>query len=523
MSADIAVVGGGPAGSTVATLLARAGFAVRLFERQRFPRAHVGESLLPATLALLDDIGVLPAIEAEGFTRKWGATMSWGRSAEPWSWYFRETNRRFPHAYQVWRPRFDEILLRHSRDAGADVREGVGAREVLFDGDRATGVTLDDGSRIDADMVVDATGQESLIARQRGLKKWDPFFRNLAVYGYFRDCPHLPPPDHGNIFVESYVHGWVWKIPLAGDVSSIGVVVDRDAGAKAIRSAGLHGFLLRQIAAAPRTAALVGSRQPDSPPTAVRDWSYTASSMTGPGHILVGDAACFVDPLFSTGVHLAVSAAHIGAAYVVSALAEPEIAEAAATAFERLYRTQYQHFHELARLFYAGNRSVDSYFWETRRITGAAHRSPREAFVRAVSGQAAAGYERSVLGHGELPEDFATALAAAAPAEVAQDVGGLRPRLAAGIELVRAAVLGDGRFEWGHVVRGEGRVDLPVSPLVAQLVHRVQRGSGDATVAAIAQRIAMQTGVEAARALPLLLDAARLLMRDRIFRPADAD
>lgn len=519
-NADVVVVGGGPAGSTAATLLARAGFKVRLFERERFPRLHIGESLLPATLAVLDGIGVFDAIKAEGFKRKLGATMCWGRDSEPWTWYFRETNKRFPHAYQVWRPRFDEILLDHSRACGVDVHEGTGVKRVVFDGDRATGIELKSGERIGAAMVVDASGQSSLIARQRSLKVWDPEFRNLAVYGYFKDCAHLNPPDDGNIFIESYANGWLWKIPLANGMSSIGAVVDREFGAKAIRASGLRAFLDDQIAAAPYTAALVDDGEPDSPPKAVRDWSYSASSMTGPGWVLLGDAACFVDPLFSTGVHLAVTAAHIGAAYVVSALSDPDIADAASTAFERMYRTQYEHFHELARLFYAGNRSVDSYFWETRRITGE-RRSPREAFVRAVSGQAAAGYERSVLSRAELPSSFETAVAAAQPTTLDVDVARVRPTLAPGFSLVRTAVLGDGRFEPGHVIRGEHRVDLPVSPLVAHLVRHVERHRDASTVPEIARIIAAENGVPTTRVLPHLLEATRLLLRDRVLEAVE--
>ena len=514
MSPDVVVIGGGPAGSTAAALLARAGLRVRLFERARFPRAHVGESLLPATLAVLDEIGVLPAVEAEGFTKKWGATMSWGRDAEPWSWYFRETNRRFPHAYQVWRPRFDQILLEHSRASGADVHEGVGVKEVVWQQQRAVGVLLDDGQRVDARMVIDASGQSSLIARTQQLKRWDPFFRNLAVYGYFRACRHLEPPDDGNIFIESYPHGWLWKIPLANGLSSIGAVVDREVGAKAVRRAGLEGFLRAQIAAAPRTAALVGDASPDSEPTAVRDWSYAAARMTGPGYVLIGDAACFVDPLFSTGVHLAVSAAHIGASYVVTALSDPGFGAEAAAAFERLYRTQYEHFHELARLFYAGNRSTDSYFWEARRITGA-RRPPREAFVRAVSGQSPAGYERSVLSHGVLPEGFDAALRRAAPKPAGANVGELRPELAPGLTLANTAVLGDGRFERGYAIRGEQREDLPVSALVAHLVQQVAAGDG-ATTAALAKRLA-DDNAWSAQVLPHLLNAADLLFRDGVF------
>lgn len=470
----------------------------------------MGESLLPATLAILDDIGVLPAIEAEGFVRKAGATMSWGRDAEPWSWYFAETNRRFPHSYQVWRSRFDQILLEHSERSGVRVRQGEAVRSA-----DETGVELASGARVKTAMVVDATGQSALIARSRGLQEWDPFFRNLAVYGYFEGGRHLDPPDDGNIFIEAYEHGWLWKIPLAGDVSSVGAVVDRDFGAAGVRKQGRERFFLDQVAAATRSSAMLEGAALRDGPLAVRDWSWCAKTMTGPGFVLVGDAACFIDPLFSTGVHLAVSGAHLAAAYVTTALRTPSLATAAAASYERLYRTQYRHFHELATLFYASNRARDSYFWEARRLTGATRRDPRSAFVRAVSGQAAAGYERSVLGHGVLPDDFATALETEVASREARRMrpdGTTRVRMAAGLEVREAAVLGDGFFEPGYVIAGPGRDDLPVSTLVASLAHRAR----DDTLYAIAARIARANDADVDRVREAVVAAAELLIADGV-------
>ena len=505
------VIGGGPAGSTVATLLQRAGVDVSIYERATFPRAHVGESLLPATLAILDDIGVLDAIAQEGFTVKAGATMAWGNTREPWSWYFRETNQRYPTSFQVWRPRFDQILLDHSRACGARVHENTAVRRVVFDGERAIGVELQSGGTIEADAVVDASGQQSLIANQKNLKAWDDFFKNLAVYGYFEDCDHLDPPDDGNIFIESFEHGWVWKIPLAERLSSVGFIVDRDFGAAEIRKRGVDSFFADQLDATHRTKALMGSAQRTGDLNVTRDWSYVAREMAGPGYALVGDAACFVDPLFSTGVHLAVSGAHLASALIVTELDDPELASEARITYERLYRTQYDHFHELARLFYAGNRSVDSYFWETRRITRDDH-PPRQAFIRAVSGQAAIGYERSVLAHGELPEELTRAIEERPAAETKPTPD--RPRLADGLELVRTAVLGADRFERGYVVRGPDREDVPISPLIAHLVHRVD---GSTTLADHIRNIARDNGIAIDAATAPLERAAELLARDNVF------
>ena len=498
----IAVIGGGPGGSTAATMLARKGHDVVLFEREHFPRDHIGESLLPASLPVLEVLGVSEAVERAGFLKKWGATMVWGRSPDPWSWYFRETNRRYPHSYQVWRPEFDALLLDNSRRHGVQVCEGHRVTDVVFEGERAAAVRVEgeDGSeRLEpADFVVDASGQAALIGRARQLRRWDPYFRNMAVYAYFAGAKRLDPPDETNILVESYPNGWFWTIPLHTGVASVGAVVDRDVAAERVRGGELAEFLMAELALAPKTASLLGQAQLVKGPISIRDWSYLSDSVVGDGFVLVGDAACFVDPLFSSGVHLALSAGVLGAAYVTTALKDAKLAAAAGPIFQELYYTQYERFHEMAKLFYSSNRNTDSYFWEARRILGEKGEAytPRQDFIRAVAGQPPQGYERAVLAQGELPGVFVEGVRRAedelAGREARMAAGGSAllgavPRLAPDARVVSRPVLGSDEFEWGWVLTSSSRPEgIECSQLVADLLRRVDgRRSVDQLVRAI--------------------------------------
>ena len=319
-------------------------------------------------------------------------------------------------------------------------------------------------------------------------------------------------------------------IPLHTGVASVGAVVDSADGQEGIRELGVDLFFAEQIARAPRTAAMLAEAELRGEPAIVRDWSYTSRELAGYDFVLAGDAACFVDPLFSSGVHLALSSGVLAAAYVTSALKDPELGRAAAAVYDEQCRQQYGHFREMAQLFYASNRTAESYFWEARRVLEANEDTPpRLAFVRAVAGQPPQGYERAVLARGEAPREFADAVGAferergerATRAEALfaeanrEALLASRPRLAAGTRLERKPVVAEGEFEWGQVVASEARPEgAPVSDLVAALVGLID---GESTVADLLGAFKQALPAAAfARVAPQLVQALRILYVDGV-------
>jgi len=375
--APVAVIGGGPAGSVAALCLRRLDREVHVFERLRFPRYRIGESLLPGTLSILHRLGVMDRVEAAGFVEKRAATFLWGADRPPWSFAFATPKTApwvYDHGLQVDRAEFDQILLQVAGDAGAVVHEETEVLGVeLPPGESESQVVWKNASgdgRLGASWVVDASGSHGVVARAHGLRRHDEYFRNLALWSYFRGGRRLEGDLRGNILSASFRDGWIWLIPLKGDVLSVGVVTGVESKSR-IKSVGTESFYLRCLEQSPQASELLDGAERVGPVRAVREWSYIADSMCVDRAFLCGDAACFIDPLFSQGVHLATYSAMLAAAAIDRSLADPSCQKAVMQWYDATYRAAYDRYHKFICAFYADNGETDSRFWSDRKIRGA--------------------------------------------------------------------------------------------------------------------------------------------------------
>ncbi|MFT3710520.1 MAG: NAD(P)/FAD-dependent oxidoreductase [Archangium sp.] len=381
---DAIVIGGGPAGSSAATWLSRAGRKVLLLEKEQFPREHIGESLLPGVLPYLDSLGVRDAVEAAGFEKKEGQTLVWGGDGEPWHIDFRELDV-FPYSFFVERARFDELLLRHSAASGTTVRERCAVKEIVFEKGRAIGVRLDSGENLSASFIIDASGQSALTARGGDLIKPVAGLKNVALWAYWENAKRLPAPRRQNFLTASIRDGWIWVIPL-GDKTSIGVVTSHRSQSARSKEGPLKWYERTLREAGPVAPLLEGATRV-SDLRGARDWSYRAKFTSGPGILLIGDAACFIDPILSTGVHLAMSAAYWAAAAVHSSLGKPEHEPMFRRYFDESYAAQYHELLAQVSALYRTENRKDSYYWTSKEILrlGAAV-EPRLAFLHITAG-----------------------------------------------------------------------------------------------------------------------------------------
>ena len=307
---DVLVIGGGPAGSTAATLLARKGFSVRLVERDRFPRFQIGESLLPYNNDLFDRLGVTGKLKEGEFFPKYGAHFVTGDGKTEYTFRF---DRNLPPAYhrsfQVKRSEFDNLLLRNAASSGVDVREECAVTAVSFDGTESAIVTTADGERHEARFVVDASGHGSILGNQIGDKSDVASLRKIAFFAHYHGVEKPGGRDAGNTTISVIRDGWFWLIPVTDDTMSVGLVVDRDH----FVNCGLKPEELfeKTIAATPFMRKRMRDATRITQLYARKDFSYRMRNLVGDRFALIGDAAGFLDPIFSTGVFMAMKSADI--------------------------------------------------------------------------------------------------------------------------------------------------------------------------------------------------------------------
>ena len=333
------VIGGGPAGSTIAALLAERGRDVAVLERDRHPRFHIGESLLPLNMPLFERLGVRDEVAAIAMI-KHGAQFCSAEHAKTITFDFSEQlDGSWPYAYQVRRSEFDHLLLRHCAARGAEVREGTRVTGVDFGANEvAVTAAAEDGAAQHwrTRFLVDASGRETFLAGKLGIKRRNPKHASAALFGHFTGAERLPGREEGNISVFWFPHGWMWFIPLRDGTTSVGAVC-WPYYLKS-RETDPTSFFLETLALSPELSARLRDAKLTGPATATGNYSYAAERMAGDRYILVGDAYGFVDPVFSSGVYLAMNSAFRGAEVVDGALRDPRTAPRLAREFDREVR-----------------------------------------------------------------------------------------------------------------------------------------------------------------------------------------
>ena len=360
---DLIVIGGGPAGSTVATLVAEQGHRVLLLEREAEPKFKIGESLIPATYWTFKRLGMLEKLRKSHFPQKYSVQFysRTGKASSPF--YFFQTN---PHesavTWQVLRSEFDEMLLDNAKEKGVEVQRGIRVREVLFEGDTATGVVVQDVNGIretlNATVIADSTGQRSLIGRQLNLNTVEPNLKMASLFTHYEGGHRDEGIDEGATLIlhTAEKDSWFWSIPLPYDRTSIGVVGELDYLLQNRRDANgrldTQQIFIEELKKCPALKGRLEGAKQLFPIQTTKDFSYRASRIAGNNWVLVGDAFGFLDPVYSTGLFLALKSGEMAADAIIEAFEKDDFSEAQLGSFGPTFVDGMEAFRKLVYAFY---------------------------------------------------------------------------------------------------------------------------------------------------------------------------
>jgi geranylgeranyl reductase family protein len=317
---DVIIVGGGPAGSSAASILAREGRKVVLFEKEQFPRHHIGESLMTDTYWTFKRMGFLDKLKESPFVRKYSVQFANPAGKESRPFYFFEANHHESAVtWQVTRAVFDQMLIEHAQEQGATVHQRTPVKQVLFDGDRARGVEvqMEDGSlqKFYAQVIIDATGQSAILSNKFRWRMRDPQLKKAVIYSYFKGAHREPDLNGGATLVlrtAAGSNGWFWYIPLENDITSVGIVANPEYLVKG-RGQDLAKILHEEIEKCEPVRRRVADAARVDKVYSILDYSYRSTQCAGNGFMLIGDAYGFLDPIYSSGVLLALKMAELAA------------------------------------------------------------------------------------------------------------------------------------------------------------------------------------------------------------------
>tara|TARA_A100001391_G_scaffold172353_2_gene133846 strand:- start:91 stop:1326 length:1236 start_codon:yes stop_codon:yes gene_type:complete len=358
-SPDVVVIGGGPSGATVSTLIAQQGYRVTLLEREHFPRYHIGESLIPETYWVLKRLGMLDRMKSSSFIKKYSVQFVSPSGKHSAPFYFHDNK---PHecsqTWQIQRSEFDVMMLDNAREQGVVVHEGARVLDVMFEGDRAVGVQVKDESgnsqELRAKVVVDASGQSALLGNKFKLKVSDPSLNKGALWTYFKGAYRDEGKDEGATIVLSLrdKKGWFWYIPMQDDIVSVGVVADFDY---LFKGRSTHdATYAEEMDNCPAVKERIASAEQMSPVKATKDYTYRASQAAGDGWVLVGDAFGFLDPLYSSGVLLALKSGELAADAIIEGLQSGDTSRAQLGKWEAGYVEGMNRMRRLVCEYYDG-------------------------------------------------------------------------------------------------------------------------------------------------------------------------